>query len=373
MIKCLFLIGNLEGGGAERVLVNLVNNMDTSKFDITVETIFSDGVHRDSLSPSVNYKCRKFPYFKGITKILRFVPASLLYKTIIGKTEYDVVIAYMHGLPTHIVSGCKDKRIKKVTWIHNGDMEQTTLFNSFPNYNSAIKALRKFDRIIPVAQSIADAFSKKTGINDNITVCYNTNNVDEILRLSSEPVELKAKRPIVCSVGRFTPDKGFERLIRISHRLHTEGNEHTLMLVGAGRDFEKTKHLADDLGEEVIFTGFDINPYKYIKASDAFVCSSFYEGMCTASIEAIILGKASVSTNVSGAKEILGFQDEYGIVTEMDDESLYQGMKKLISDESLRNHYSERALKNSSVFSVDATVSKVERMIENTVNNETKQ
>ena len=368
MIKCLFLIGNLEGGGAERVLVNLVNNMDTSIFDITVETIFSDGVHRGELSPSVNYICRKAPYFKGITKILRFIPSSILYKWIVGKKHYDVVIAYMHGLPTHIISGCRDKTIKTVTWIHNGDMEHTSLFNSFPSYKSAIKALISFDRIVPVAQSIADALKEKTGISDNVTVCYNTNNVDKIVRLSDEPVELSLNHPIVCSVGRFTPDKGFERLIRISHRLHLEGYGHTLLLVGAGRDFEKTKRLASDLGEDVLFSGFDINPYKYMKASDLFVCSSFIEGMCTASVEAIILGKASVSTDVSGAREILGYNNEYGIVTKMDDESLYEGLKSMISDNAQRAYYTQQAKKNAHCFSVDSTVGAVERMLEEVVN-----
>ena len=364
MIKCLFLIGNLEGGGAERVLVNLVNNMDTSKFDITVETIFSDGVHRKELSPFVHYKCRKAPYFKGITKLFRFIPAPILYKWIVGKTHYDIVIAYMHGVPTHIISGCRDKSIKKVTWIHNGDMDHTSLFDSFPSYKSAIRALSSFDQIVPVAQSIADALKEKTGISDNVTVCYNTNNIAEIIRLSKEPVNLKCNKPVVCSVGRFTPDKGFERLINMSHRLHKEGYAHTLLLVGAGKDFEKTKKLASDLGEDVVFTGFDINPYKYMKASDLFVCSSFIEGMCTASVEALVLGRASISTDVSGAKEILGFNNEYGIVTKMDDDSPYEGLKKMISDPSLIKYYSKKALESSSKFSTESTVKSVEDLLE---------
>ena len=223
-----------------------------------------------------------------------------------------------------------------------------------------------------MAQSIADALKAKTGLSDNVTVCYNTNNVDEIMRLSKELVDLNAARPILCSVGRFTPDKGFERLIRISHRLHEEGCEHTLLLVGAGRAFEKTKALADELGEPVIFTGFDINPYKYMKASDVFVCSSFIEGMCTASVEAIILGTASISTDVSGAREILGEHNEYGIVTDMDDESLYDGIKQMLSDPALIADYAKKALENASNFSVKATVQKVETVLETIASKENK-
>ena len=49
MIKILFFIPNLSHGGAEKVLVNLVNNMDRSKFDITVQTLFAGGVNEQFL------------------------------------------------------------------------------------------------------------------------------------------------------------------------------------------------------------------------------------------------------------------------------------------------------------------------------------
>ena len=61
MKKVLFLIHDLGQGGAEKVLVNLVNNMDNSKFDITVMTLFDSGENRQFLRKSVRYKtwCKK--------------------------------------------------------------------------------------------------------------------------------------------------------------------------------------------------------------------------------------------------------------------------------------------------------------------------
>ena len=53
--KILFLIPNLAHGGAERVLVNLVNNLDKSKYDVTVRTLYDVGVNRPYLSPEVRY------------------------------------------------------------------------------------------------------------------------------------------------------------------------------------------------------------------------------------------------------------------------------------------------------------------------------
>lgn len=59
--KILFLIHDLGQGGAEKVLVNLVNHMDNSKFDITIMTLFDCGENRQFLSPKIKYKtwCKK--------------------------------------------------------------------------------------------------------------------------------------------------------------------------------------------------------------------------------------------------------------------------------------------------------------------------
>ena len=60
MKKVLFLIPTLGYGGAERVLVNLVNNMDHDKFDVTVQTLFDEGIYRDKLCDKVHYKTTFF-------------------------------------------------------------------------------------------------------------------------------------------------------------------------------------------------------------------------------------------------------------------------------------------------------------------------
>ena len=56
MKKILFLIHDLAGGGAEKVLVNLVNNMDRNKFDIKVQTLFAGGVNEQFLKKDINYR-----------------------------------------------------------------------------------------------------------------------------------------------------------------------------------------------------------------------------------------------------------------------------------------------------------------------------
>lgn len=178
MTILLFLIHTLGGGGAEKALVNLVNHLDSSKYDITVETMFDDGVNAKSLKPHIHYISKHAPCPKGISKILRFVPSNLLYHYFVGKAEYDVLIAYMHGAPVKVIS-C-NKKAKKIAWLHNGNPEMSTMFSCWFSKSNAFKSYKSCDVVVGVCNSVSDAFAEYTGISENVKVVYNTLDTDYI-------------------------------------------------------------------------------------------------------------------------------------------------------------------------------------------------
>ena len=128
---------------------------------------------------------------------------------------------------------------------------------------------------------------------------------------------------------------------------------------------EKLRALAAEQGVEqfVTFLGYRTNPYKYVSRCDAFVCSSYAEGFSTAATEALIVGTPVCTVEVSGMKEMLGDNNEWGIVTENDDEALYQGLKSLVETPSNLAHYQEKAAKRGRMFSTENTVKAVEEML----------
>ncbi|MDY3308100.1 MAG: glycosyltransferase, partial [Eubacteriales bacterium] len=95
-----------------------------------------------------------------------------------------------------------------------------------------------------------------------------------------------------------------------------------------------------------------------------FVCASHAEGFSTAATEALIVGTPVCTVEVSGMKEMLGENNEYGIVTENDDEALYKGIKSLIDAPELLAHYKHRAEMRGKTFSTENTVKAVEEMLE---------
>ena len=129
---------------------------------------------------------------------------------------------------------------------------------------------------------------------------------------------------------------------------------------------EALKQQARETGisNAVTLLGYQTNPYKYVAKCDLFVCASLAEGFSTAATEALIVGTPVCTADVSGMKEMLGSSNEWGIVTENDDEALYRGIKSLVEDPTLLEHYRIQAQVRGRTFSTENTVRAVEEMLD---------
>ena len=117
MIKILFFIEKFSKGGAEKVLRDLVNHMDQSQFDITVQSIwpYEEGKH---LAPGVKYKT-VYPVKNRITeRIYRLEAAAKLTYPLHIKDDYDIECAFLERGPTKILAASTNKKAKKIAWVH---------------------------------------------------------------------------------------------------------------------------------------------------------------------------------------------------------------------------------------------------------------
>lgn len=367
--KILFLIPNLKHGGAEKVLVNLVNNLNPEKYDITVQTLFDEGVHRGSLKAYVRYIPGAKKSFRGNTTLMKSFPASLLWKQLV-KEHYDIAISYLEGPTSRVLRGCSDPNTKKIAWIHIELETAKKAAIGFRNPAEAESAYNGFDRIIAVSSNVRDCFQRHLNITTPIDVLYNTNETEQILERSQEnpqnPQFIPEEQISVCSVAKLTKTKGFDRLLNVHKRLLDEGLNHHIYILGIGEEQAALERQMKELGIEdsVTLLGFHKNPYQYVARCDLYVCSSHREGFSTAVTESLIVGTPVVSTNCSGAKELLGEHDEYGLVVENGEEGIYQGMKRMLSDPTLLAHYKNQAKLRGSFFSRTETARAVEEMLD---------
>lgn len=363
MTKILFFIDGITGGGAEKVLRTLVNNMDQRKFDITVQTL--DEVDPEPyLVPGIRYKainrCKSaigkklFHYWVRLCAELKW-----MYPLYI-RDDYDIEVAYLECGPTKILAGSTNKKAKKLAWIHcdlekRGTAEPERVRSWYDRY----------DRVVCVSETVKRSFEKIIGSSTDTCILYNVNDEADILRKS---VAFEAGKPdtvTFLTVGRLSFEKGNDRLLSACKMLKDEGIAFFLCLVGDGPEREALQKQVSVLGlnDRVSFLGFQENPYPYMRSADVIVTPSRYEGFSTVVTEAMILGKPVITTPCSGMDELLG-ESEFGIITEDSVEGIYQGMKRMLEDAELRTHYAHKAAIRGKDFSKEKLVKETEQFFE---------
>ncbi len=368
MTKILFLIHDLGQGGAEKVLVNLVNNMDRSKFDISVTVLFGGGVNEQFLKPDIHFRAVFPKEIPANSKLMKLLSPAQLHKLCV-KEHYDIEVSYLEGPSARVISGCRNNDTKLVSWIHVEQHTMDKLAKSFRSEKEARECYDRFDQTVCVSRYVHDDFCRILDFEKPCCVLYNTVESDRIFSAAQAPASELADDPKIrlVAVGTLKESKGYDRLLRIVKRLKDERYPVRLYILGIGPEQQTLeKYVGDNaLDDSVIFLGYQTNPYKYVSKCDLFICASHVEGFSTAATEALIVGTPVCTVEVSGMKEMLGEQGEWGIVTENSEEALYQGIKRLLDDPALLAYYKEKAIERGKRFSTEETVRAVEEMLLN--------
>lgn len=374
MIKILFFIHDLGHGGAEKVLVNLVNNLNKNLFDITLISLFGGGVNEKFLKEHIHYKCIFKKCVRGNRIILKFFSPKFLHKLFI-KEFYDIEVSYLEGPCSRIISGCPNNKTKIISWIHG---EQKTVKNfkkSFRSYKEACTCYNKFNQIVCVSNTVKDDFCSLLNFNNQsnakCSVLYNTIESNIILNKSLDKIDedLDMEKIRLVAVGSLKEVKGFDRLLHIIKKLKDNLYKVHLYILGEGPLQERYEEYINinKLNDVVTLLGYKTNPYKYISKCDLFVCSSHAEGFSTAATEALVVGTPVCTVEVSGMKEMLGENNEYGIIVENNEEKLYLGIKDLLDHPNKLQYYTLKAKERGKYFSKEKTVNAVEKMFERLV------
>lgn len=366
MKKILFLIHNLGAGGAEKVLVNLVNNMDRNNFDIHVTALFGGGINEQFLCPDIHYRIiwpKKIP---GNSKWMKILSPQQLHKICV-KEHFDIEVSYLEGPSARVISGCEDKNTKLISWIHVEQHTKKVLSASFRSFKEAIACYNAFDQTVCVSEYVRNDFCSILNYSKPCTVLYNTVESRDILEKSKEAADkLREDGAIrLITVGTLKASKGCKRLLDIVRILHEDRYNIHLYILGKGPEKQELENIirVNHMQEYVTLLGYDVNPYRYVAKCDLFVCASYSEGFSTATTEALIVGTPVCTVEVSGMKEMLGRNNEYGIVTKNDDEALLQGIKRLLDTPDLLMYYKLQAQKRGEMFCTEETVKAVEQLL----------
>lgn len=366
MLSVLFLIHDLGQGGAEKVLINLVNNMDRKKFDISVTVLFGGGINEQFLRKDIHFHAIFPKMIPGNSKILKLFTPTQLHRFCIKET-YDIEVSYLEGPSARIISGCNTPQTKLVSWVHGEHHSLKRIAASFRSQNEALKCYENFNQTVCVSKDVFFDFTNILSFQKPCCVMYNTVESNDILLKSAEAAPELSDNTLIrlIAVGTLKEVKGYLRLLCIIKRLRDDGYSFHLYILGIGPLRERMDEYIhqNQIEDFITLLGYQTNPYKYIAKCDLFVCASFREGFSTAATEALIVGTPVCTVEVSGMKEMLGEHNEYGVVVPNNEEALYNGIKRLLDDPALLAYYRQKAQERGTMFSTDNTVKAVENML----------
>lgn len=375
--KVLFLIHTLGGGGAERVLVDMVSMLNKNQFEVCVMTVIDTGIYKSQLPSWVEYRTMfKFPFKRKLNnrqnnkemnsgslmgkggRIKKFLanvyqflwkiaPIDWLYNKYIHD-YWDVEVAFLEGICAKLISKASDP-VKKIAWIHTDLINNTKSSGFFLSTTQELKAYAAFDSIVCVSHQVKASFDERfPSLYKKSSVIHNVINSASIIEKSCGLVPEEYKddgRFSICSIGRLAYVKGIDRLIAALARIRAANYEFICYIVGDGPEREFAEKLVSKKGllDNVRFLGYIPNPYPLLAKVDLCVCASRVEGYSTTVTEACILGTPVLTTDCPGMEEQLG-ASRFGLIVENSEEGLTQGLLSILGNKSLYNVLQERSV-----------------------------
>ncbi|MCK0470348.1 glycosyltransferase [Halalkalibacter sp. APA_J-10(15)] len=376
MKKVLISSFDLEIGGVERSLINLLHELNYEKLQIDLMLYRHQGdfFHLLPASPRLlpeRYEYRSFRQSIGellksghwlfaLTRILAKVEASTYRSVESGykqmqymwrnarvllpkcKESYDVAVSYLWP---HDFVAFKVQADKKVAWVHT-DFETVDT-----DVSCDLNVWKRFDFIIAVSEDCRSAFiSKYPTLATKVHVCENIVSKKVITELAKEAISgdmIRDSRFKMVTVARLSHAKGIDRAIKVLSELRHKGYDFAWYVVGYGGDEVQLHELIQQYRMEDSFflIGKKLNPYPYIKAADLYVQPSRYEGKAVTVTEAQILGKPVLITNYRTARSQVN-EGVDGIICNQSVEGITFEIIKLYENRRLMHSLSEACLQN---------------------------
>lgn len=378
--KVIFMVINMNVGGTERALLNMMAEMPEDKYEITIMMLEKYGEFLDLVPDRVRVKyldsyqemkdiLNKPPkevvikylnsgkVIKGLTLLLLYFITkvtknkSVLFKYILKKVpsiknEYDVAVAYagpMDFISYFVIH--KIKANKKIQWIH---FDVTKIgFNT----NFASKIYKYYDKIYVVSEEAKNKLYRSLPILKEKAEVFLNKVSPHIIRTEAQAGKgfndnFEGLR--ILTVGRLSFEKGQDLAIRVLKLLINAGYDVKWYCLGEGIARDDYERFINEINlhDKFILLGSDPNPYPYIAQCDIYVQPSRYEGYCITLAEAKVFQKPIVTTNFTGATEQIT-NLKTGLIVNVDELEIFQAIKKIINNPMISQKFRRELIEQS--------------------------
>jgi len=305
MAKVLFVLPSLAGGGAERVIVTLLKNLDRGKFQPHLALLKKEGPYLSDIPDDVpihDLGCHKIRYvFLPLLMLIWRLRPHTIFSTI-GHLNISVILI-------------KPFMPKNTFLVIREAMTLSEDIKQLPHKSLWMRIYRTFYKKADLI--ICQSYHTLHDLEDNFSipdwkmqVIYNPLDIETISIKAGEknPYTDSTGSPNLLAVGRLCHQKGFDRLIESIPNLLKIKPKAKLWVLGTGPDEEMLKQMIDGLGlkNNICFTNFQKNPYPWFRYADLFILSSYFEGLPNVLLEAMACDcPVLVIDHPGGTKEIM--------------------------------------------------------------------
>jgi glycosyltransferase involved in cell wall biosynthesis len=298
--KVLFLIPSLTGGGAERVFTTLLRHLDRTRFEpqlaaLEVKGAYAQDVPYDVVIHNLN-----------VSRVRYALPHIIM---LIWKTRPTTVISTLGHLNIALAM-CKRLLPHRVRVVIR---EAVVVSALLPEETQHLRlwtwlyrcSYRQADKVICLSDSMLEDMVNSFGLpRGKMVRIYNPVDIDRVREQAARGINpYTAPGPHLVAAGRLTRQKGFDLLLDAMPIVLQSFPTARLTILGEGVLRATLEEQSRGLGIEnaVSFTGFEQNPWRYLKNADVFVLPSRYEGLPNVMLEALALETPVIATDCPGA------------------------------------------------------------------------
>lgn len=365
----LIFVGTLLNNGITASVKNLLSKIDNNRYNIFLsyrqwddniienhEEIFKtlpENIEflplNSRITPTVMESSKHDKFFFTDKKVPFDKTLSNLFKRSYDKQyfplDFKIVINY-DGYNKNELLIFAHSGVKNAVWVHN-DMLQEIKTRANQNFDILQEAYSVSDYVCVVSKDLIKPTSEISGRSDNIRVIHNINNYEAIINNSKKEIRfdkntiihssydgieevLSKEAPKFITIGRFSPEKGHERLIHAFNKFCKDYPDSQLIIIGGhGELYDDTVELVEksEFGNNITLIKGMSNPMPILKQCDLFILPSFYEGWGIVIMEADTLNIPVIATDIVGTQWL---RDYDGNLVENCEEGILNGMHEFM-------------------------------------------
>ncbi len=323
-----YLIGTLSVGGAERTLVDLANNLNSSRYEITIWTISKPGPLTSEVDDHVTIRSLDATSKTDILVPIQFIAA-------LRRENPDILQSFLFY----------DNTLATLAGLFSPNTTVITGVRAVPNTPSTIRTAvrhithRLADEIVSNSKAGVDFITEHSVKSDAVSVIHNGRDLEEYKNGTATPafrksLHIPSDAPVVGTVGRLIRRKGHYDLLEAWPLVLNEHPNAHLVIVGDGpeRNGLENRSRELDVWNSVHLLGTRDDIPALLDLMDVFVFPSHFEGLPGALLEAMAAELPIVATPVDGNAELI-IDEENGLhVPVADSQSLGNQIAQLLSD-----------------------------------------